>query len=796
MRLRTILLAGAAVLMAPSAILAQGAGGVEQVVVIGTLSDSGIGLARDKVAGSLQSLSSDQFAAGGGATVLTALGSRVPGVTLSDTQGNGMFQDLRFHGFEASPLQGVPQGVAVYQNGMRLNEAFGDTVNWDAIPQAAIARLDVWSANPVFGLNALGGAVNMVMKNGFTWDGTELSAQGGSFAHGMATAQYGAADGDYSFYGAAEGVTDGGWRLHSGSDLVRLYGDIGWRGGDSELHLVAAASQSGLDVVGPTPVEAVARNSKAVFTWPQTTQNRIASLTLAGKARLADHWQLDASAYARTLRQRHVDGNDADFERCSNSSSFVGKLCLEDDAFTRPSPFTGAAALNFRNQFAILDQNGASIPFMAGAIYGSLDRTYTDTGSFGGTVQLASDAPLLGFGNYFTAGGSIDHGAIGFRSTSTLSRIFPDLSVAVDSTLAGSGSIIRTNGNLGYAPVTLKGTTDYYGAYAVDALDLTPDLTVTAGLRLNAADIVTADRSGTALELTGSHGYAHVNPMAAITWRIADAITAFGAYSEANRAPTPLELNCADPSRPCLLEGALVADPALKQVVAHTGEVGLRGGISGPGGAFSWSASLFRTDSDNDIVALASAIQGRGYFTNVAATRRQGFDLTSRFTADGWSTYAAYSFLDATYQFGGTLASPNNPAADAAGNVVVTPGRHIPLNPASSIKAGGEWQALPGLTLGADLVFTGSQYYDGDHANQNAKLPDFTTVSLHAAYDVMPGWQIFGLVDNLFDSHAASFGTYFEPGDTKGLYSPALSDPRMITRLQPLSLQLGLRLKL
>jgi len=777
----------------PIAAIAQPA--VEQVVVYGTLDGGGIGLARDKVAGSLQSLSADQIGAGHGATVLNALGNQAAGVNLSDLQGNGLFQDLRFHGFEASPLQGVAQGLAVYQNGMRLNEAFGDTVNWEAIPQTAIARLDVWSANPVFGLNALGGAVNMVMKNGFTWSGTELSAQGGSFGHGMATAQIGRTDGDLAFYGAAEGVTDGGWRLHSGSGLARVYGDFGWRSGDSEFHLVAAASQSGLGVIGPTPIEAVARNSQSVFTWPQTTQNRIASLTLTGKSKLGAHWQLETALYTRTLRQRHVDGNDGDFESCSSKSSFGGKLCLQDDAFTRPTPFTGAAALNFRNQFTILDQNGNPIPFSATAIYGTVDRTFTDTGSLGATLQVTSDARLFGLGNYLTIGGSLDHSAIGFRSNSTLGRIFPDLSVAVDPSLPGSGSSIRTNGNLGYAPVSLKGTTAYYGFYIVDALDLTPDLTVTAGLRANIADIATVDRSGTAPELTGSHGYAHVNPMAGITYKLADAVTLFGGYSQANRAPTPLELDCADATRPCLLEGSLVADPALKQVVAHTGEVGLRGRMAGMGGAFSWNASLFRTDSDNDIVALASTIQGRGYFTNVAATRRQGMDLTGRFTAESWSTYVGYSFLDATYQFSGTLASPNNPAADAAGNVAVAPGRHIPLNPANSVKAGGEWEMLPGLMLGAELVFTGSQYYDCDHANQNAKLPGFATVGLHGSYEVGGGWQVFGVVDNLFDSHAVGYGTYFDPGSTAGLYNPSLSDPRMITRLQPISFQLGARAK-
>ena len=105
-------------------------------------------------------------------SVTEALQQRVPGVNLTDVQGNGFFQDLRYRGFAASPLQGTPQGLAVYVNGMRINEAFGDTVNWDLIPASAIDRADVWSANPVFGLNALGGAVSIQMKNGFTYKGT------------------------------------------------------------------------------------------------------------------------------------------------------------------------------------------------------------------------------------------------------------------------------------------------------------------------------------------------------------------------------------------------------------------------------------------------------------------------------------------------------------------------------------------------------------------------------------------------------------------------------------------------
>src|SRR5438128_154546 len=181
MKSRLILLAASGLLVTPAwAQQMSAAESTEHVIVLGTLPGSDIGLSSDKVPGALQTFDAGQIAAQHGDSLLSALQAQTAGVSLSDVQGNGLFQNLRFHGFDASPLQGTPQGLAVYQNGVRLNEAFGDTVNWDAIPQTAIARLDVWSSNPVFGLNALGGAINMTMKNGFTWQGMEASLQGGS----------------------------------------------------------------------------------------------------------------------------------------------------------------------------------------------------------------------------------------------------------------------------------------------------------------------------------------------------------------------------------------------------------------------------------------------------------------------------------------------------------------------------------------------------------------------------------------------------------------------------------------
>ena len=295
------------------------------------------------------------------------------------------------------------------------------------------------------------------MKNGFGWQGTEAALQGGSYGHGMANLQYGVMDGDFAFYAAAEGVTDGGWRMQSGSNLARLYADTGWRYGDSEFHLAGSFAQSGLGVVGPTPVELAAQDSAAVYTYPQTTQDRIASLALNGKSKLGEDWQLQTSLYLRTLRQRHLDGNDANFESCSARSSFGGDLCLQDDDFGTPP---GGKTTAFRNQFVLMGPAGQVFPFDSAIVYGTDDHSFTDSATQGATLQLTGNASLLGLGNALTLGVSLDRSAIGFRSNSTLGRLFANLDVEPDPSEPGAGVVVHTLGNLGYAPTDLGATTD------------------------------------------------------------------------------------------------------------------------------------------------------------------------------------------------------------------------------------------------------------------------------------------------------------------------------------------------
>jgi len=761
-----------------------------EVDVVATSPLPGGGENRDNIPAMVQSVPAKDFARTNSQSVTDTLQQQIPGAVSIDVNGNPFSQDLFYRGFHASPRQGTPQGLAVYQNGMRINEVFGDTVNWDLIPPQAIYRADIFTNNPVFGLNALGGAVSLQMKNGFLWQGLETQVLGGSFGRVSGLFEYGKQIDDYSLYITGDATRDGGWRFFSPSTLFRLYGDLGYRTPGNELHFTASGARTMLGVIGPTPVGLLDQNESAVFTNPQTTLNEAGSVAFTGKFDINPQWSIASNFYMRTFEQHHTDANDADFLDCKGNSLatspiYFGSLCLNSSNF--PGVPNG-------NAFVILDRIGNPIPFSPGAIYGTVDRTSIHATTFGTALQATDNDTFFGHQNYFTFGASVDRSLLSFSATSQLGTIFPDLVIG-NGAFPGSGDIIGTLGRIGYVPTYLTGSTTYYGVYALDTFSITPELALTAGARLNIAQIVTEDATGQAPELNIDDTLSRINPVAGLTYKILPTVTVYGGYSEANRAPTPLELDCASRTQPCLLENSLVSDPPLKQVVAHTYEAGLRGAQAiFDTAAVDWKAGFFRTGSTNDIVSQASKITGLGFFTNVPSTLRQGVEAEAGFHFGDLSAYVNYAFVDATYQFAGPLASPNNPFS-VDGNVFVMPGDHIPGIPRHQVKFGGDVAVTPKFKLGADVLVAGAQYFVGDNANQNPKLPLYWVANLHASYQMDEHVQFFGLINNIFNNRNATYGAFFDTGTDAQLASPIrfTNDPRTVTPLQPVSFYGGVK---
>ena len=774
---------------------------VSPVIVIAPTPLAGPGVAIDKLPASTRSLSATDLERAGSLTITDALEQRIAGISLSDVQGNGFARDLNYRGFQASPLQGTPQGLAVYLGGVRLNEAFGDTVNWDLIPEAAISRIDLVTGDPAFGLNALGGALNLAMKTGRDAPGGAASLSGGSFGRRFASLQYGASSGAWSVFAAIDAGHDDGWRRRSASSLSRGYADLGWHGARLDLHLVAASGGAELGVVGPTPRDLLAADRRATFTFPQTTRDTARLLAFNGAFAASEAWSIQGNLYARAFRQRHLDGNVANLRGCAQDPAdpLFATLCVRDDDF--PSALRPPLAA-----FQVLGANATPVdcpPLTAGetrycdgVAYGSLDRTRTRSTTVGASIQAVRSGPILGHGNVFAAGASVDRGRARFSADSTLGLIQSDLRIATNAAVPGVGQVIRTAGAIAYNPVVLRATNDAEGIYATDTFDVTERLFLTISARLNTVRVSMIDLTGTSPALDGRHRFQRFNPAVGLAWKALDGLTVYGGYAETNRAPTPLELACSDPLRPCLLENALVADPPLRQVVSRSWQAGLRGSRRGANARLDWSLGVYRSDNDDDILALASAIQGRGSFANVARTRRRGVEAEVSYASARWLAYASASHVEATYRFTGVLPSPNSPYADAAGNVRVAPGDRIGGIPTGRFKAGGDLRLTPAVSLGLDALAVSDQRRVGDGAGLDARIPGYWTASAHAVWRLGHGLELFGRIDNLFDRRYATFGTYFDTTALDNLAAsplPAGADPRTDTPAPPRALTLGLR---
>jgi outer membrane receptor protein involved in Fe transport len=245
-------------------------------------------------------------------------------------------------------------------------------------------------------------------------------------------------------------------------------------------------------------------------------------------------------------------------------------------------------------------------------------------------------------------------------------------------------------------------------------------------------------------------------------------LTAYASYSQASRAPTSIELGCADPNNPCNLPNALAGDPPLQQVVTGTWEAGWRGKLENH---VSWSAGAFRADNRNDILFVASQQTGSGYFKNFGKTRRQGFQAAVDGHFRRIEAGLDYTFLEATYQSFETVDGTANNTSDSAlaglpgidGVIAIHPGNRIPLVPKQTGKFFANVQATSKLVFDLGLVATSSSYARGNENNAyradgkyylgSGVSPGYAVANLAAHYDLSRRLQLALQIDNVLDRH-------------------------------------------
>ncbi len=753
---------------------------LQEILVIGTTPVPGGNIDIDKVPGNVQSVLAGELSQNGTASLTGALADRLGSVSISDSLADPFQPDVLYRGFAASPVLGTSQGLAVYQNGVRINEAFGDSVNWDLIPDIAIERLDIVSSSPLYGLNALGGAMAVTMKNGFSHQGADVEFSAGSFNQRTGSAEAGFSKGMLGVYAAARALDEDGWRLFAHDVVRQYYLDLSLHGALTTADLGYSQADNQLFGPGAAPVQSLAVNREAVFTGPQANTNRADFLTLNVSRVLAPGLAVQGVGYVRGYRQEVSNGNTSDFAPCTPSAE-SGALCQSDGL----TPLRDAAGGTLPD----LSNGGAQI-------IGQNDFESIHSQTWGGSLQFTDSLPVSGHENQFSVGTSVDASHTNFLSGTQVGIIDASLIVR-PSTLY----VDTPEGTLFSAtPVILNADTKYYGFYFTDTIDIRSSFAVTLSGRYNVAKIDLSDQRGA--NLNGYSRFTHFNPAIGATYKLSRGITAFAGYSTNTRTPTASEIECSDPLRPCLLPSSLAGDPpSLKQVIAHTLEFGFRGhSPANVSGRLSWNASLFRTDAEDDIYAIATSVS-TGFFQNIGSTRRQGVETGIKYDADDWSAYGQYSFIDATFRSPLTMSSPSNPFSDASGDIRVRRGDRLPGIPKSRLKAGANYSFTSNWSAGAAIVMVGDQIYHGDESNQNAPLPGYAVVSLHSTYRMDKRIEIFVNVQNLFDKRYANYGLY---GDPTGVNAPGIpttagsNDPGVDNRFQnpaaPRSVFGGMRL--
>jgi iron complex outermembrane receptor protein len=623
-------------------------------------------------------------------------------VTVNAAQGNPYQPDVNFRGFTASPLLGVPQGLSVFQDGVRINEPFGDTVNWDLLPQSAIANMQlIPGSNPAFGLNTLGGALAVYTKSGSAYPGGSVQLLAGSFGRKAVEFEQGGKRGNFDYFLTGNLADDKGWAEHNASRIQQFFGKVGYQTSMTNVDVSLTAADNKLDGTQTLP-NSFSTNIRQAYTYPDRNTNKLTFLIAKGSHFVNDDVLVDGSLYYRDYKNRNVS---------SNVNDEFGQI--DDGEIDTTEAFN--------------------------------DRSTIDQQSYGAGLQLTLSSQFAGRKNQFVIGGSTDIGDARYTQEEQPAAF-----------TAGRAAIATGDFDL---DTDAKTRNRYYSLFLSDTLSLSERWTLTASGRYNLAWVSIRDVTGNAPKLNGSHRFNRFNPALGLTFNPTRQITTYTTYNEGMRAPTAIELTCADPEDPCKLPNSFLADPPLKKVVAKTLELGARGK---QGDRLSWSAAVYRTELDDDIQFIASggvAINA-GYFQNVGKTRRQGIELGA---AGKWSALSAsirYGFIDASYQTPFVENSPANTSADANGAIQVRDGDRIPSIPRHNLKLRIEYGVTPQWQIGANTIYSSSVYARGDENNSDArgKVPGYTVVNLDTRYTVSKGWDLFARVNNLFNRKYANLG--------------------------------------
>ncbi len=729
---------------------------LERVEIIGVSPLPGQGIDRNLLPYSTQLIKRDRIDDAQAQNQVDYLNRRVPGVQVNDIQGSPFQGDLTYRGFRASPLIGAGQGLSVYLDGVRINEPFGDVVNFDLIPEFAVSSIAlVPGANPAFGLNSLGGALSYTTHDGRSAPGLRGELSGGSFGRKRIDLSWGHSDDSgWHQYVAATAFDEQGWRDFSDGRLGQFLGKFGHDDGTTSWSVGLLLGRSKLVGNGLLPAYTLDEGQlsedlyfnrrQAVYTHPDQTKNQLGQLGFNFQHAVDADSSLSALAYVRKSQRDTINGDEA------------------EEAPVLPD-----------------DPNAA------------FNTTSTRQTGYGAAISFARASGA----HQWQVGTSVDTARVRYRQ------------LEQEGFFTDTRGVIAQDGEAPELAANVEGQSTTFGLYLTDTWQLAARTHVTGTARYNRSTVsntlTTRDDDTGIVETKPRERFTYhsINPALGIAHRLGEAVTTptiFANVARNTRVPTVIELGCADPDEPCRLPAGLQADPFLEQVKSTTVEAGLRWPFA-PGKRFSIEA--YRTVNKDDILFRSTSVTGQlGYFANFPKTRNQGVDTELALSAGAFDFGIGYSYLEATYQADGVLRQGER-------NVTITPGTRIAGLPRHTLKLALDWRVGGGFSIGADAQAVGSRGVSGNEDGlledgatgdevRTLKIPGYTLLNLRASWKPGKQWELYLNVNNLTDKRYESFGALAETVFTPtGAYAGDEADALFVAPGARRSVFAGLRFR-
>ncbi|AMK75698.1 MULTISPECIES: TonB-dependent receptor [Methylomonas] len=770
----------------PMAFMMSQAFGAEQtapdeladVEVIETTPLDGVGKTKDQIPAPVQTATDKDISKTNAVNITDFMNRSMGSVFVNDTQGNGFQPDINYRGFTASPLLGTPQGISVYMDGVRLNQPFGDVVSWDLIPKSAIKSMTMMpGSNPLFGRNTLGGALSMETKDGKSNPGTSVQGLGGAYGRHAFEFEHGGSNKQgLNWFVTGNYFGDDGWRDSSSTTVRQIFGKAGWEGERTDIKFTTAFNDNGLYGNGLQDYRLLDKDYNSIYTKPDITENRSLFLNLEGKHQLNNNIVLAGNTYYRNIKTGTYNGdiNEGALDQSVYTLSAAERTALTNAGIAYPSSATSNATSYTPFPYLRCVAQGLLNDEPAEKCNGLINRTTTQQENWGASAQAIVTDKLFGLDNQFLFGGVYDQSVTGFKQSTQLGYLNADRSVTGIPSYADG----VTGGDVDGVPfdnqVSLSGDILTWSFFTEDTFSPTKNLHITASGRYNYTSISNHDQIVTSgsESLTGKHAFDRFNPAVGLTYNPIKEIGFYAGYNEGSRAPTSIELGCANPDQPCKLPNAMAGDPPLKQVITENWEVGFRGQLPGK---VDWNLGYFHIENKNDIMFVADEQAGFGYFKNFGKTRRQGIEVSLDRKVEDWSVGANYTYLDATYQSNETVNGQGNSTgslgAGVEGSTIdVRPGNRIPLTPQHMFKTYVDYQITKDWGTNLNIMGFSESFVRGNENNAHQAngrtalgsgvVPGYVVVNYGVRFtpSFVRGLHIFGQVNNILDEQYSTGG--------------------------------------